>query len=52
MQLLPQVAQLLGNSEGKAVPTVVVRGGAVVNLTLTPQKWLGRGLLGCHLRPL
>lgn len=46
---LQAVASLL--HEGQAVEAVVLRHGAPLVLSLTPQKWAGRGLLGCHLRP-
>ena len=31
---------------------VVWRRGIPVTVSLTPQQWVGRGLLGCHLRAL
>lgn len=51
-QLLPRVAQVLAGSEGTAVRMLVLRAGTPVILSLTPRRWEGRGLLGCHLRPL
>ncbi len=47
---LQAVAALL--REGQAVEAVVLRHGAPQVLSLTPRTWAGRGLLGCHLRPL
>ena len=44
----PQVAA----SEGRALAVQVLRRGELVALSLTPRRWAGRGLLGCHLRPL
>ena len=44
----PQVAA----SDGRALAVEVLRRGELVSLTLTPRRWAGRGLLGCHLRPL
>ena len=44
--------QVLAASEGQAVPTALLRNGMPVLLILTPQRWAGRGLLGCHLQPL
>ena len=35
--------------EGREVPVDVMRNGVIVNLRLTPMKWSGRGLLGCHI---
>jgi 26S proteasome non-ATPase regulatory subunit 9 len=49
---LQRVAQELAAHEGQPVQTVFLRAGQQVELTLTPQRWSGRGLLGCHLRPL
>ena len=50
--LLQRVAGVLGASEGQAVAATVLRQGAPVVVSLTPQRWSGRGLLGCHLKPL
>lgn len=50
--VLQAVARLLAASEGQGVVTVVLRDGARVTLTVRPQQWEGRGLLGCHLQPL
>lgn len=49
---LQQVAQELQAHEDKAVQVVFLRAGQAVQMQLVPQKWAGRGLLGCHLRPL
>lgn len=54
---LQSIAQMLSESaEGRDVETVVLRSDGyrenVIVLTLRLQKWKGRGLLGCHLRPL
>ncbi|ORZ31462.1 hypothetical protein BCR44DRAFT_56126 [Catenaria anguillulae PL171] len=32
-------------------PTTPMSAEAIVTLTLTPKKWTGRGLLGCHIVP-
>ncbi|KXZ50436.1 hypothetical protein GPECTOR_16g610 [Gonium pectorale] len=50
--VLQRVAATLASSEGRAVPTTVLRRGAPLFLSLVPQRWAGRGLLGCHLQPL
>ncbi|KAG2452197.1 hypothetical protein HYH02_003228 [Chlamydomonas schloesseri] len=50
--LLQRVAGVLGASEGRAVAATVLRQGAPLAVSLTPQRWSGRGLLGCHLKPL
>jgi 26S proteasome non-ATPase regulatory subunit 9 len=44
----PQVAA----AEGRALAVQVLRRGELAALSLTPRRWAGRGLLGCHLRPL
>jgi 26S proteasome non-ATPase regulatory subunit 9 len=49
---LTAVAGALQAGEGKELTAVVLRDGEEVKLKLTPQKWEGRGLLGCHLQPL
>ncbi|KAK9830275.1 hypothetical protein WJX72_010756 [[Myrmecia] bisecta] len=49
---LKAVAAELQASENQAVPAAFLRQGHLVTLSLTPQRWAGRGLLGCHLRPL
>ncbi len=50
--LLRRVAGVLQGSEGRAVGALVLRHGLPVQLQLVPGAWSGRGLLGCHLRPL
>lgn len=37
---------------GRKVSVVVQRGSDRVDLTLTPNKWQGRGILGCRVLPL
>lgn len=37
-------------AEGSSVALLVLRRGEELRLALTPQRWAGRGLLGCHLR--
>lgn len=49
---LQQVSQELQAHEGQAVQVVFLRAGQAVQLQLVPRRWEGRGLLGCHLRPL
>ena len=38
--------------ENRTIAVVVERQGVVVELTMTPKKWSGRGMLGCYLIPL
>ncbi|EIE19419.1 hypothetical protein COCSUDRAFT_19635 [Coccomyxa subellipsoidea C-169] len=49
---LQQIAAAVQASEGKEVPAIVLRQGETVSLKLTPERWAGQGLLGCHLRPI
>jgi len=49
---LQRVARALQQHEGAAVEVVFLRQGQPVTMQLTPRQWAGRGLLGCHLRPL
>ncbi|XP_023680330.1 26S proteasome non-ATPase regulatory subunit 9 [Paramormyrops kingsleyae] len=51
-QNLQNIATVVQHSEGKPLNVVVVRGGQKVYLSLTPQRWSGRGLLGCNVVPL
>eukprot|EP01031_Cornospumella_fuschlensis_P035168 gene35168-42598_t len=48
---LPSIAKLVGASVSKPIAILVKRGEEVMELTLTPRTWGGRGLLGCHLSP-
>jgi 26S proteasome non-ATPase regulatory subunit 9 len=45
------VRDLVMKNENKALDLYVRRGADVLHLTLTPKKWSGQGLLGCHLLP-
>jgi 26S proteasome non-ATPase regulatory subunit 9 len=49
---LARVARALQQHENSAVEVVFLRQGQPVSMQLTPRQWAGRGLLGCHLRPL
>ncbi|KAK9947342.1 hypothetical protein M0R45_002973 [Rubus argutus] len=50
--LLQKLASEAQTNQGCAVPVMVLRQGAQVNLMVTPRTWQGRGLLGCHFRIL
>lgn len=50
--LLPLPPATLQSHEGREVEAVFLRHGAPITQRLVPQQWGGRGLLGCHLRPL
>ncbi|XP_066510535.1 26S proteasome non-ATPase regulatory subunit 9-like [Hoplias malabaricus] len=51
-QNLQNIASVVQHSEGKSVSIAVVRNGQSVHLSLTPQRWSGRGLLGCNIVPI
>ncbi|CAL5064353.1 unnamed protein product [Urochloa decumbens] len=40
------------SSEDRQVSLSIIRQGSAMNLTITPRRWNGRGLLGCHFRML
>ncbi|XP_076818398.1 26S proteasome non-ATPase regulatory subunit 9-like [Clavelina lepadiformis] len=46
------IGDLVQHSKGKAVSVCVKRDDTVVTLTLVPQEWDGRGLLGCNIVPI
>uniref|UniRef100_A0A8C4PZX0 26S proteasome non-ATPase regulatory subunit 9 n=1 Tax=Eptatretus burgeri TaxID=7764 RepID=A0A8C4PZX0_EPTBU len=50
-QGLQNVSFVVQHSEGKGVNVRVLRDENVLGLTVVPQKWNGRGLLGCNLLP-
>lgn len=49
---LADVAAVVRSSEDTEVAVVVRRGGVDVALRLTPRRWAGPGLLGCHVLPV
>eukprot|EP00058_Branchiostoma_floridae_P005857 XP_002591345.1 hypothetical protein BRAFLDRAFT_114341 [Branchiostoma floridae] len=49
---LQNIGQVVQHSEGKTVPVRVLRGEETMNLGLRPQRWSGRGLLGCNIVPV
>eukprot|EP01023_Acetabularia_acetabulum_P057728 TRINITY_DN6738_c0_g1_i3.p1 TRINITY_DN6738_c0_g1~~TRINITY_DN6738_c0_g1_i3.p1 ORF type:complete len:183 (-),score=16.56 TRINITY_DN6738_c0_g1_i3:304-852(-) len=48
---LPLIAQELQENENKVVKTVFLRKGEIIQMNVTPRKWSGRGLFGCHIVP-
>ncbi|GMN57001.1 hypothetical protein TIFTF001_026112 [Ficus carica] len=50
--LLQRLASEAQSNNGRAIPVVLMRQGAFVNVAVTPRTWQGRGLLGCHFRML
>ncbi|XP_043924547.1 26S proteasome non-ATPase regulatory subunit 9 [Protopterus annectens] len=51
-QNLQNIAVVVQHSEGKPLSITVLRSGQKVHLGITPQRWSGRGLLGCNIVPL
>ena len=50
--MMSEIPKVVGGSVNKPINVEVLRGVHVIELTLTPAVWGGRGLLGCHLTPL
>ncbi|XP_057428793.1 probable 26S proteasome regulatory subunit p27 [Lotus japonicus] len=50
--LLQRLSSESQSNLDRPIPVVITRQGTVVNLTITPRTWQGRGLLGCHFRIL
>ncbi|KAK4777931.1 hypothetical protein SAY87_018118 [Trapa incisa] len=50
--LLQRLASVSQANQGHAIVVTVMRQGTLINLTVTPRTWSGRGLLGCHFRLL
>ncbi|XP_003974932.3 26S proteasome non-ATPase regulatory subunit 9 [Takifugu rubripes] len=51
-QNLQNIASVVQHSEGKPLRVVVIREGQKAAMSLTPQRWSGRGLLGCNIVPI
>ncbi|XP_066545483.1 26S proteasome non-ATPase regulatory subunit 9 [Amia ocellicauda] len=51
-QNFQNIATVVQHSEGKPLSITVLRNGQKVHLGLTPQRWSGRGLLGCNILPV
>lgn len=51
-QNLQNIASVVQHSEGKPLHVSVIRAGQKVQMSLTPQRWSGRGLLGCNIVPV
>lgn len=46
---LETMGKLVSDSENRELNIDIRRGEDTISLKLTPMKWSGRGLLGCHL---
>ncbi|CAG08436.1 unnamed protein product [Tetraodon nigroviridis] len=51
-QNLQNIASVVQHSEGKPLRVVVIRKEQKAVMSLTPQRWSGRGLLGCNIVPI
>ncbi|XP_064609741.1 26S proteasome non-ATPase regulatory subunit 9-like [Liolophura sinensis] len=51
-QNLQNIGKVVQHSAGRSLPVSVIRDEKEVRLSLTPQTWNGRGLLGCNILPL
>ncbi|XP_018412688.1 PREDICTED: 26S proteasome non-ATPase regulatory subunit 9 [Nanorana parkeri] len=51
-QNLQNIASVVQHSEGRPLSVTVIRDGKSVHLGLTPQRWSGKGLLGCNIIPI
>ncbi|XP_056138603.1 26S proteasome non-ATPase regulatory subunit 9 isoform X2 [Lampris incognitus] len=51
-QNLQNIASVVQHSEGKPLRVTVIRNGQRTQMTFTPQRWSGRGLLGCNIVPI
>lgn len=51
-QNLQNIASVVQHSEGKPLRVTVIRDSQKAQISLTPQRWSGRGLLGCNIVPI
>ncbi|XP_061585213.1 26S proteasome non-ATPase regulatory subunit 9 isoform X2 [Cololabis saira] len=51
-QNLQNIASVVQHSEGKPLRVSVLRADQKVTMSLIPQRWSGRGLLGCNILPV
>lgn len=49
---LSMIPNIVSEHINKVIGITVLRGGDIINLDVIPSVWGGRGLLGCHLKPL
>ncbi|XP_013415550.1 26S proteasome non-ATPase regulatory subunit 9-like [Lingula anatina] len=49
---LQNIATVVQHSQGSPLHVTVLRQGERTHLSLTPQTWSGKGLLGCNIVPL
>lgn len=51
-ELLVAASQVIAGSEGEEVVVKIIREGRELTVTIRPQRWSGRGLLGCNFQPI
>jgi 26S proteasome non-ATPase regulatory subunit 9 len=49
---LSLIPKIVSESVNKEIDVKVLRGDDVVIINIIPSVWGGRGLLGCHLKPI
>ncbi|XP_031568491.1 26S proteasome non-ATPase regulatory subunit 9-like [Actinia tenebrosa] len=50
-QGMQNVASVVEHSKGNSMPIILLRNEQKLRLSLIPNPWSGRGLLGCHVLP-
>ena len=48
---LQRVGEIVRDCEGQSIDVFVLRNKEAIKLSLTPRRWHGTGLLGCHIVP-
>ncbi|KMZ62488.1 26S proteasome non-ATPase regulatory subunit 9 [Zostera marina] len=51
-QILTRLSSVIQLNQGKPIAVVIMRQGVLMNITMTPRQWHGRGLMGCHFQTL
>jgi len=51
-EMLRDATRTFAENENSVVRVVVLRRGERVAVEVTPRAWSGRGLVGCHMRPV
>lgn len=49
---LKDIGEVTKHSVGREIPVIVSRFGIIHRLTLIPNIWNGKGLLGCNILPV
>lgn len=48
---ISQIGEIVLNRKDSPLNVKINRSGKILNLTLTPKVWSGKGLLGCNVVP-